>query len=107
MNDDSISIPDEKWAMDRFPAIEFRDGVSGRRASVRGGPDVWEIMMIARNFGDDTDGLRTYFDWIPAESLDQALAYAQRFPEQIEHELEENDRVGRWLASEAEQRRDG
>lgn len=78
-----------------LPAIEFRDGVSGRRASLRGGPDVWEIMMVARDFAGDADALRRYFEWIPAENIDQAFAYAHRFPELIEHELEENDRVGR------------
>ena len=100
-------VVEEWWVLTNLPAIEYRDGVSGRRASVRGGPDVWEIMMIARDFRDDADGLRKYFEWIPAENLDQALAYAQRFPEQIEYELEENDRVGRWLESEAELRQQG
>lgn len=100
-------VVEEWWVLTNLPAIEYRDGVSGRRASVRGGPDVWEIMMVARDFRDDADGLREYFEWIPAENLDQAFAYARRFPEQIEYELEENDRVGRWLEAEAEQRQQG
>lgn len=92
-------VVEEWWVPTNLPAIEYRDGVSGRRASVRGGPDVWEIMMVARDFAGDADGLRRYFEWIPAENIDQAFAYAQRFPEQIEYELKENDRVGRWLES--------
>jgi hypothetical protein len=100
-------VVEEWWALTNLPAIEYRDGVSGRRASLRGGPDVWEIMMVARDLAGDADAVRKYFEWIPAENLDQAFSYAQRFPEQIAYELEENDRVERWLESEAELRQQG
>ena len=45
------AIVDEWVAMARYPAIEFRDGPVGRRPGVRGGPDVWEIVMVAREAG--------------------------------------------------------
>ncbi len=100
-------VVEEWWVLTNLPAIEYRDGVSGRRASLRGGPDVWEIIMVARDLAGGADGVREYFEWIPAENLDQAFVYAQRFPERIAYELEENDRIGRWLESEAEQRQQG
>ena len=98
-------IVEEWWAMDRFSEIEFREGVSGRRASVRGGPDVWEIMMVAEDYGDDLAGLRAHFEWLPREKLDHALAYAATFPDQIRHELELNERVGRMLEARAREAR--
>lgn len=98
-------IVEEWWAMEHFPEIEFRDGVSGRRASVRGGPDVWEIIMVARDYGDDRAGLQEHFDGLAPERLEQALAYAERFSEQIQQKIEENERVGRMLEAEFRRRR--
>lgn len=40
---------DEGMRLDRHPGIIFRDGPSGRRAVVAGGPDVWEIVVAARS----------------------------------------------------------
>src|ERR1044072_2610484 len=97
-------VVEEWWGMEHLPLIEFRDGVSGRRASVRGGPDVWEIMMVARDYEDDLVGLRAHFDYLDQEQFDQALAYAERFSEQIQEWIEENDRVGKSLQAEFERR---
>lgn len=90
-------IAEEWWALQNFPAIEFRDGVTGRRASVRGGPDVWEIVMVQRDYGDDRGGLYEHFKWLPREDLDQALAYAEKFATSIDARIEENERVERQL----------
>lgn len=90
-------IAEEWWVLQNFPAIEFRNGVTGRRASVRGGPDVWEIVMVQRDYGDDREGLYEHFSWVPREDLDQALAYAERFAGVINARIDENERVGRQL----------
>lgn len=34
--------------MDEHPGIVFRDGPTGRRAALAGGPDVWEVMTTLR-----------------------------------------------------------
>lgn len=93
---------EEWWATQQFPAIEFRDGVSGRRAALRGGPDVWEIAMVARDYGGDLGRLAAHFGGrVSRDALGQALAYAARFPEEIEHWVNENERVARLLAGRA------
>lgn len=93
-------VAEEWWAMSHFPEIAFRDGVSGRRAVLRSGPDVWEIVMVARDYGDDRKALREHFgDAISADALDQALAYAERFPNEIETMIAENERMERLLGS--------
>src|SRR4051794_5997464 len=33
----------------RFPGVVFRDGPTGRRAGLVGGPDVWEVIRDVRN----------------------------------------------------------
>jgi hypothetical protein len=88
----------EWWAAQRFPAITFRDGVSGRRAVLRDGPDVWEIVMVAREYRDDTRGLNAHFaGFVEPDTLQQALAYADRFPDEISAMLAENARIERML----------
>lgn len=89
--------------MENFPAIEFRDGPAGRRAALRGGPEVWEIIMVWRNYAPDLDGLRAHFDWLPPEALDQALAYYERNSESIDALIEENERVLHWLEKQLKQ----
>ena len=40
-------IAREWLAVQRFPTIEFRDTPAGRRAGLRGGPEVWEVAAAA------------------------------------------------------------
>jgi hypothetical protein len=35
--------------MEEFPGIVFRDGPTGRRAALAGGPDVWELMATLKS----------------------------------------------------------
>ncbi|HET8656446.1 MAG TPA: hypothetical protein VFL93_13075 [Longimicrobiaceae bacterium] len=93
-------VAQEWWAMQHFPAIVFRDGVSGRRAALREGPDVWEVVAVARDYGKDVEGFREHFaPFVPADHLDQALAYAERFPDAVDAMIEQNERVERMLAT--------
>lgn len=87
-------VAEEWWAMKEFPAIVFRDGVSGRRAVLRGGPDIWEVVAVARDYGTDREGFYEHFrDFMEKEALDQAIAYAERFPERIDAQIAENERI--------------
>ena len=91
-------VAEEWWALQHFPAIEFREGVTGRRAALRAGPDVWEVVMVWKDYEPDRERLRAHFgDVISPDQLDQALAYYERFPEEIEERLEENRRVAAQL----------
>jgi hypothetical protein len=37
--------------MDRYPKLEFRDGTFERRAALRDGPEVWEIVFFSVTTG--------------------------------------------------------
>jgi hypothetical protein len=94
-------VAEEWWAMQRFPGIAFRDGVAGRRAHLRDGPDVWEVVSAARDYGSDREGLEEHFSpFVPSESLEQALAYAERFPAAVEEMIERNLRVERMASGD-------
>lgn len=91
-------VAEEWWTSQCFPLLEFRDGVSGRRAGVRSGPDVWEIIMVARDYEDDLCGLEEHFGGlVSGEALKQALAYAKQFPETVEEWVAGNERIERLL----------
>ncbi|MEJ1088358.1 hypothetical protein WDU99_08520 [Microbacterium sp. Mu-80] len=79
-----------------FPGIVFRDGPSGRRASLAVGPDVWEIASALRDVdarGDAAvDAVAADFDLTPA-SVRIALAYYGAHADEIDAEIAENDRA--------------
>jgi hypothetical protein len=97
---------DEGLRMRRHPLVMFRGGASGRRATLVGGPDVWEV--IGGAIGGDVPpserieravnvfGLR-------AEQVDAALAYYADHTNEIDDEIEENRAAAE--AAEAQWRR--
>lgn len=89
---------EEWWALRNLPAIEFRDGVTGRRAAVRSGPEVWEVIAALQDHEGDIDALGEHFSWLDEEDLDAALRYYDRFPEPIDELIRENERTARFLA---------
>lgn len=94
-------VAEEWWAMREYPAIHFEDGVAGRRARLRGGPDVWEVVSVWRDFEPDREAFYEHFTpHTDREVLEQALAYAERFPEEIERRLAQNDRIERMVLSD-------
>ena len=42
-------LVDEGLRMDEHPGVMFRDGPMGRRATLVGGPDVWEVIRALRS----------------------------------------------------------
>lgn len=91
-------VLEEWWAARHLSAIEFRDSPFGRRAAVEGGPEVWEIISVLRDYEGDVEGLREHFAWLDEEALDSGLEYYERFPEPIDALIEENDRTARYLS---------
>jgi len=89
-------VADEWWAMETFPAIEFRDGPAGRRPAIRGGTDVWEIVLVAAEL-EGRDELESHFDWVDSHAIAQALSYYDRVPQPVDRMIEENARLARLL----------
>lgn len=94
-------VAEEWWAMQQFPALVFHDGVSGRRARLRGGPDVWEVVSVWRDYAPDREAFYDHFaPYVDRPGLDQALAYADRFGEEIDAAIAQNERLERLVAPE-------
>lgn len=84
----------EEWvALNRFPLLEFRSGLFGRRAALRGGPEAWEIVSVWQRLPGRTDEVYRHFGWLEREAIRQALDYYQDFPADIDEILRLNERV--------------
>lgn len=79
--------------MRRHPMIVFREGATGRRAAVKGGPDVWE--MIGGVVGGDIpveqriDRAVDEFGWSRVQ-VTAALTYYAEFTDEIDAEIADN-----------------
>lgn len=92
-------VAEEWWATQNFPAITFHDGVSGRRARLRRGPDVWEVVSVWRDYDPDAEAFYEHFaPYVDRTVLDQALAYAERFNKEIDEAIDQNERLERLVS---------
>lgn len=76
---------DEGTRRDEHPLITFRDGPTGRRAGLIGGPDVWEVAMWVEDLQAETDPAATLAgeSVLTRPQIDAALRYRSAYPEEI------------------------
>lgn len=67
-----------------FPDIIFVDGPTGRRATFRDGPDVWEIVEPYVLAGKDWTVLRESYPDLDEAKLRAAVRYYESYPEELE-----------------------
>jgi hypothetical protein len=75
---------------DEHPLITFRDGPTGRRAGLIGGPDVWEIAMWLEDLDDEPDPAAALAEdgVITPPQIDAALRYRAAYPDEIAARIE-------------------
>ncbi|WP_343572875.1 hypothetical protein [Mycobacterium sp.] len=90
MSDRLRRYAEEGARRDEHPLITFRDGPTGRRAGVVGGPDVWEILMWIDDLGSDDDAIADLIAdrAITRTQVDAALAYRVTYPEEIQARID-------------------
>jgi hypothetical protein len=77
----------------RHPMIVFRDGASGRRARLRGGPDVWELVggLVGGDVPPDEHIARAAEHLgLSHQQIDAVLDYYTDFTTEIDEEIAEN-----------------
>jgi hypothetical protein len=85
---------DEGIRLDRHPGILFRDGPSGRRAVVLGGPDVWQVIIAARGAPERGDALIAALAeriGVPVGNIRIAISYYAEYPEEVDRFIEMNE----------------
>lgn len=83
---------DEGLRMDEHPGILFRDGPVGRRATVVGGPDVWEVVRAVKAARAAESGLTEAElvallednTGVPGHMLRTAIDYWAAYPAEID-----------------------
>ena len=77
-------LADEAARLRLYPGIGFR-GPEPRRAHVLGsGLDVWQIVELLEEYGDEHDALLADHPLVDERALTLARAYSERFREEIE-----------------------
>jgi uncharacterized protein (DUF433 family) len=98
---------DEGMRMEEHPGIVFRDGVTGRRAGLVRGPDVWEIIAAIRSCGLDGDealeAVAEFADLTPSR-MRTAIRYYAAFQDEIDERVDRN--LAMADAAEAQWRRE-
>ena len=75
---------------DEHPMVTFRDGPTGRRAGLIGGPDIWEVVMWVDEIvadGSDVDTL-VVESALSRPLIDAALRYRSTYPDEIAARIE-------------------
>lgn len=74
--------------MAEHPGVLFRDGPSGRRATLSQGPDVWEIIMVLNDFarGGVNEAIRRCAKSLGLTELQVRVAenYYAAYPQEID-----------------------
>jgi hypothetical protein len=75
---------------DEHPMITFRDGPTGRRAGLIGGPDAWEVAMWLDELGSAKDPAADLAsdEVVSRPQIDAVLAYRAAYPDEIQARIE-------------------
>lgn len=90
-----------------YPGIVYRDGPSGRRAGLAGGPDVWEVVLAVRHAkgkGDARVADAAKQMSLPESWVRLAVNFASEYDEEIEERIALNDAAAERARELSEQR---
>lgn len=88
-------VADEALRMKEHPGVFFRDGPSGRRAVLIGGPDVWEVVRVVHSSRESEPGLdadaiiclAAATMGLPPGKVRVALDYWEAYPDEIGQQI--------------------
>jgi hypothetical protein len=100
-------VLDEALKTAPHPGIVYRDGATGRRAALGGGPDVWEVVVAVRHAPGEGDakiaGAAEQMS-LPERHIRAAVNFAAAYPEEVEQRIALNDAAAERARQLAEQR---
>ncbi len=96
----AASLLDEGLKTRQFPGIVYMDGPSGRRASLAGGPDIWQVIKALRSVpADRYDPIETVC--IESDLYERQVNFAIQFyescPDEIEAKIADDVAAGRLI----------
>jgi hypothetical protein len=89
-------LVDEGLRMTEQPGIVFRDGPTGRRAGLVGGPDVWEVVRAVRSARtaepqlteEEILALVAANSGLPLRLVRTAVRYWASYPDEVDAEID-------------------
>lgn len=92
-------LVDEGLRMAEHPGVVFRDGPSGRRAALAGGPDVWEVVRAVKSARsaepelaeDEVLAVVVANTAVPLRLVRTAVSYWASHPEEVDAEIRAAD----------------
>jgi hypothetical protein len=100
-------VLDEGLKTAPHPGIVYRDGASGRRAALAGGPDLWEVVLAVRHApGQGDTKIAGAADQIglPERLIRAAVNFAAAHADEIQQRIALNDAAAEQAKQMAEQR---
>jgi hypothetical protein len=96
---------EEGLRTDEHPLIHFQDGPAGRRPSLIGGPDVWEVIATVRDNDGDPRETAEYLS-VALGLVQAAISYYGAYQTEIDEWLALNDQASEeaeaaWSAGQA------
>jgi hypothetical protein len=81
---------EEGTRREEHPLITFRDGPTGRRAGLLGGPDVWEVAMWVEDLAGEPDAIAALVEdsTLTRSQVDAAARYRAAYPDEISARIE-------------------
>jgi hypothetical protein len=76
--------------MEEHPGIVFRDGPTGRRAALAGGPDIWELMFTLKSGkarGEEAITATAELLNLTDSQVRTAVRYYGAFTDEIDHRI--------------------
>lgn len=101
------SLLDEGIKTHRFPGIVYRQGPTGRRAALVGGPDVWEVVRaVSEAKGRGETRLRSVAEThdVPLSQARRAIEFYAAFPDEINERIEADKRAAERVRDEITRR---
>jgi uncharacterized protein (DUF433 family) len=86
---------DEGLRMEDHPGVAFRDGPSGRRAALAGGPDVWEIIETLKGTklaGEQAISATAEWGALTHAQVRTAVRYYADFRDEVDERIAHNSR---------------
>ena len=107
-------LVDEGLRMDAHKGVIFRDGPSGRRAVLIGGPDVWEVIRVVRLTRQAEPGyseaellnLVSTNSGVSPAMIQAALAYYAQWPDEVRAMIVQADAMEQELEASQERVRE-
>ena len=92
-------LVDEGLRMAEHPGMVFRDGPTGRRAGLVGGPDVWEVIRAVKSARaaephlaeGEVLGLVADNSGVPGRLVSIAIRYWAAYPDEVEARIAAGD----------------